>query len=399
MTIPRLPRVEDFSDRLRGPEVTSRVGLWLGIAFGVCFLTGFWSHLQQTTPSWLAISPNPFWLYRVTQGTHIIAGTIAVPLLLVKLWSVFPQFFKRPPKGLGRVVLDALERVSIAILVAAALFQLVIGLINVTQWYPWSFSFRSTHYAVGWLVIGALVLHIAVKLPVIREALASDVPEADDEVGDEVDEPVAEDAGEASVVAEGLSRRGLLRATLGASGLVALLTAGQTVPWLRNVSAFSVRTGAGPQGLPINRTAMAAGIKDVSGDPSWRLELVFGSKTMQMSRSQLEAMPQSSHDLPIACVEGWSAIARWTGVPMATMAALVGAPERSTARVSTLQTRGAFGRSELPAQFVEDERTLLALQLNGQRLSLDHGYPCRIIAPNRPGVWQTKWVNRLEFFA
>ena len=64
-----------------------------------------------------------------------------------------------------------------------------------------------------------------------------------------------------------------------------------------------------------------------------------------------------------------------------------------------MQTRGAFGKSELPAQFVSDERTLLALSINGEPLSLDHGFPCRIIAPNRPGVWQTKWVNRLEFFA
>ncbi|MET0767323.1 MAG: molybdopterin-dependent oxidoreductase [Aeromicrobium sp.] len=39
---------------------------------------------------------------------------------------------------------------------------------------------------------------------------------------------------------------------------------------------------------------------------------------------------------------------------------------------------------------------MLALQLNGETLSLDHGYPCRLIAPNRPGVFQTKWVRRLE---
>lgn len=32
----------------------------------------------------------------------------------------------------------------------------------------------------------------------------------------------------------------------------------------------------------------------------------------------------------------------------------------------------------------------------GAGLSLDHGFPARIIAPNRPGVLQTKWVHRLE---
>ena len=61
-----------------------------------------------------------------------------------------------------------------------------------------------------------------------------------------------------------------------------------------------------------------------------------------------------------------------------------------------MQTIGAFRTSELPADFVRDHRTLLALELNGETLSLDHGYPCRIIAPNRPGVLQTKWVRKLE---
>ena len=49
-----------------------------------------------------------------------------------------------------------------------------------------------------------------------------------------------------------------------------------------------------------------------------------------------------------------------------------------------------------PANFAADDRTLLALDLAGEPLSLDHGFPCRLIAPNRPGVLQTKWVSRLE---
>jgi DMSO/TMAO reductase YedYZ molybdopterin-dependent catalytic subunit len=43
-----------------------------------------------------------------------------------------------------------------------------------------------------------------------------------------------------------------------------------------------------------------------------------------------------------------------------------------------------------------DPLTLLATGLNGDELDLDHGYPARLIAPNRPGVLQTKWVHRLE---
>ena len=36
-----------------------------------------------------------------------------------------------------------------------------------------------------------------------------------------------------------------------------------------------------------------------------------------------------------------------------------------------------------------------ALYVNEERLNLDHGYPVRLIGPNRPGVLQTKWVERV----
>ena len=39
---------------------------------------------------------------------------------------------------------------------------------------------------------------------------------------------------------------------------------------------------------------------------------------------------------------------------------------------------------------------LLATHLNGERLDLDHGYPLRLIAPNRAGVLNTKWLTRIE---
>jgi DMSO/TMAO reductase YedYZ molybdopterin-dependent catalytic subunit len=64
--------------------------------------------------------------------------------------------------------------------------------------------------------------------------------------------------------------------------------------------------------------------------------------------------------------------------------------------VTSLQPRGAWRESRLPAEVAADPLTLLALDLAGQPLSPDHGYPCRLVAANRPGVLQTKWVARLE---
>jgi hypothetical protein len=374
----RLPHPDDFESRARGAELSARVGTLLGICFGVCFLTGMWSHFQYSTPGWLTLSPQPAQLYRWTQGLHIISGTAAIPLLLVKLWSVFPRLFIRPPSGKRALLVEGLERGSIAVLMGSTLFMLASGTLNIIGWYPWEFSFRRTHEAVAWVAIGSLLVHIAVKLPVIREGLGAPVkhPEHDHD-------PSAP------------SRRSVLNGAFIASGLAVLLTAGQTVPVLRKVSAFSIRPGDGPQDLPVNRTAAGAGTEKTALDPSWRLEVVVGDRTVSLTRDELLAMPQSTHRLPIACVEGWSRSAVWTGVPVRDIIALVGGAPDADVTVKSLQTKGAFGSSLVVGNVVEDARTMLAFELNGETLDIDHGYPARLIAPNRPGVFQTKWVNQM----
>src|SRR5205085_7771216 len=139
------------------------------------FVTGLISHEAHVTHPFIAFPTRPVSLYRVTQGLHVISGTAAIPLLLVKLWSVFPKLFARPPRDLGKLLVEALERISIAVLVAAAIFQLASGLANAAQWYPWDFHFRPTHYALAWIAIGALAVHVAVKLPITRDVLRADI--------------------------------------------------------------------------------------------------------------------------------------------------------------------------------------------------------------------------------
>ena len=376
-----VPSPHDFRSALRHPTVTTRVGAWLGVCFGLAFLTGLISHYAQATTQPVPFPTSPAWGYRVTQGLHVVAGAAAVPLLLVKLWSVYPRLFVRPPRDrLAELGRHALERASIGVLVAASVFQLATGLANSSQWYPWAFSFRSTHYAVAWVAIGALVVHLAVKLPLVRESWQSRV------------DPEAASAG-------GLGRRDLLRTTWLAAGVAVLATAGSTVPLLRRISVLGVRSGDGPGGIPINRSAVAAGVVPSATGAAYRLTLAYGDREMVLTRAELAALPQSTETLPIACVEGWSASGEWTGVRMRDLLDLVGAPRDSDVQVRSLQTRYSFGESVLPGHFADDDRTLLALALNGEPLALDHGYPCRVIAPNRPGVLQTKWVRSLEVLA
>lgn len=190
------------------------------------------------------------------------------------------------------------------------------------------------------------------------------------------------------------------RAFFGAVGLatvaVTALTAGQSVPALNGINLLGPRDGSGPQGLPVNKTAASAQVEQTATDPAWRLQLGSGSTTVSLSRADLLGLPQIEVELPVACVEGWSRSARWTGVRIADLLAVVGTGADVAVRVTSLQPPGAYTVMEMGPEFARHPKTLLALALNGETLDLDHGFPARIMAPGRPGVLQTKWVGQLE---
>lgn len=361
--MPELPRPGWYPRQARGAWLSARVGTALGVSFTLCFLTGLISHLHQHST---LLPSQPAWGYALSQGLHVTSGIASIPLLAVKLWSVAPRFWKRPLIG---GVLRMAERASVLVLVASAVFELVTGLLNVAEVYAFGFYFPPVHYAVAWLAIGAIAVHVAVQLPVVRRELGR--PDA---------EPVS----------SGLGRRQVLGLAGVASLLAAVATAGDKLPFLRPIGVLSQRSGDGPQGVPVNRSAAAAG---VTGTDGWSLEVVDGDRTRTFTRAQLAALPQHEAYLPIACVEGWNAWARWEGVRLGD---LIDAPDAVSLVVVSSPDRGGYGRSTIGPAALADPQTLLALRVNGDALAPDHGYPLRLIAPNRPGALQTKWVNRIE---
>ena len=182
-----------------------------------------------------------------------------------------------------------------------------------------------------------------------------------------------------------------------ASTALVAATVGGTVALLGPVSVLAQRRpGVGPQGLPVNKTAAGARVTETAVDPGYRLEVVGRVATpLRLSLADLQALPQHEAELPIACVEGWSASARWRGVRARDLLARAGAADGAEATVESLQPSGRYRASALNRDQVADRDTLFALTLNGEPLHIDHGYPVRLIGPNRPGVLQTKWVARV----
>lgn len=194
-----------------------------------------------------------------------------------------------------------------------------------------------------------------------------------------------------------VSRRALL-GTIAASGAALVtFTAGQSFGWLAPLNLFAPRVqGFGPQSLPVNKTARDAGVLAVAQAHDWRLSVRGPRGVVELSRSRLERLPQTTATLPIACVEGWSTWAEWGGIRMRDLVALAGGPVDAAVRITSLQPRGAYRVTTMGPEFAQDPATLVALRLNGETLDLDHGYPARIIAPGRPGVLQTKWLSSIE---
>lgn len=403
-------RPDFWRSPLRGPWLTAVLGLVLLFGVTVLFVTGLLSYaaynpdlapVNDQTPDkgWLGFylfswPTSPYWLYRVTQGVHVVLGVVLVPVLLAKLWSVIPKLFEWPPV---RSVSHGIERLSLLLLVGGAGFEFVTGILNVQLHYVFPGSFYVLHFYGAWVFIGAFVVHVAFRLPrairAVRAGTTQPAPDTAEAAGLVAPRPAAPT----------ISRRGALGMVgLGSLALFAV-TAGQSVGgWWRRTALLAPHgqePATGPNGFQINKTAGSVGIRPSDIGPGWRLTVRGPGRQLVLTREQLLAMAQHESALPIACVEGWSTPDQlWSGVRLVDLAALVGwKTDAPQVLVESVQRGGSFSHAALRDNQVRDQRSLLALHVNGAVLSHDHGYPARVIVPGAPGVLNTKWVTRLTF--
>ncbi|MEU0239283.1 molybdopterin-dependent oxidoreductase [Nocardiopsis sp. NPDC006198] len=404
-------RAEFWRSPLRGPRLTSLLGAVLLGGVPVLFLTGLLSYAaynpdlgsNDMTPGKGLLGfhlfpwpTDPPWLYRLTQGVHVTLGVTLVPVLLAKLWSVAPLFYRWPPV---RSPAHALERLSLLFLVGGALFVFATGILNIQLEYAFPGSFYPLHLYGSWVFVAAFSSHVVLKLPAAVRALRGPRRGAGAP-------PPPPGTGEGLIAPAPAPRTASRRTLLGAVGLgslaLFLTTVGQSLGGPFRRTAVLAPHGRLPEdgadGFPVNTTAAHAGITGADTGPDWRLTVRYGDREAVLTREELLALPQHRSALPIACVEGWSTRdLDWEGVRLADLAALVGADGAPGVLVESAQRSGAFRRAALRANQVADPRSLLALRVGGEDLSPDHGYPARVVVPANPGVHNTKWVTRLGF--
>jgi DMSO/TMAO reductase YedYZ molybdopterin-dependent catalytic subunit len=408
-------RLAAWRSPLRGPWLTAILGAILLAGLPLVIITGLLSYVAYgpqfgqaipADPGWLRLPAfdwptRPVWLYQLNQGVHVDLGLVLIPVVLAKLWSVLPKLFAWPP---ARSLAQLVERLSLLLLVGGVLFEIATGVLNIQYDYLFGFSFYTAHYYGAWVFTAALSVHVALKLPrmlralrsrslrsVLRTSRADTTPEPPDQTG-----LVAAHPAPATI-----SRRGALGLVGGGAALIAVLSIGQSLGGpTRRLALLLPRgrtNGTGPNAFQVNKTALAAGIRPIDVGTDWRLTLTGSGTPVVLDRAALAALPQHTATLPIACVEGWATTQDWTGVRLRDLARLAGVATPHSARVQSVQRGGSFGGATLQANQVLDPDALLATRVNGADLSIDHGYPARIIVPALPGVHNTKWVASIAF--
>jgi DMSO/TMAO reductase YedYZ molybdopterin-dependent catalytic subunit len=134
-------------------------------------------------------------------------------------------------------------------------------------------------------------------------------------------------------------------------------------------------------------------VKPVNG-ATWRLELsgLIADKR-PWSLAQLQALPRSSMVIKHICVEGWSYIGGWSGVPLRVFLERVGADLR--AKYVAFKTADNYPSSIDMATALHPQ-TLLATKYGGDTLADPFGFPMRLRTATKLGYKNPKWVTAIE---
>jgi len=121
---------------------------------------------------------------------------------------------------------------------------------------------------------------------------------------------------------------------------------------------------------------------------------------VELSLADLHRLGKIEHVTMHHCIQGWTGIAKWGGVPMKEVIALV-RPLPAAKVVAFFSFGGAlYGGPYYDTQLLENvlkPECLLASEMNGKALPEVYGAPLRLRVENQLGYKMVKWIERIEF--
>ncbi len=120
----------------------------------------------------------------------------------------------------------------------------------------------------------------------------------------------------------------------------------------------------------------------------------------EFSYSELKAMPKQEQITKHFCIQGWSGVAKWGGVPINHILDIVKPGPEARYAVFYSFAEGSEGGIYYDVHTIQNMRhelTLLAYEMNGAPLDVPHGAPLRLRCENQLGFKMVKWIRAIEF--
>ncbi|ASY43731.1 MAG: molybdopterin-binding protein [Pseudomonadota bacterium] len=140
-----------------------------------------------------------------------------------------------------------------------------------------------------------------------------------------------------------------------------------------------------------------------SGFADWRLPVTgLVARPLSLSLAQLQAMPHRTQITRHDCVEGWSAIGKWRGVPLKPILETAGLSDRARYLVFRCADDMGGGRPYYESIDRFDAfhpQTILAYALNDRPLTVANGAPLRLRVERQLGYKQAKYLMGIEAVA
>lgn len=126
----------------------------------------------------------------------------------------------------------------------------------------------------------------------------------------------------------------------------------------------------------------------------WRLEVTgLVENPLSLTYDEILAMPQVTQITYLYCMPGYEGTGEWTGVPLLSVLEKAGYSDET---VSVVFHAADEYSSSIPLEKALLEDTILAYKMNGVTLPEEHGYPLRLVVPDKVGYKWVKWVVKIE---
>jgi len=150
------------------------------------------------------------------------------------------------------------------------------------------------------------------------------------------------------------------------------------------------------EAFPVYYVSKTLPVWDASVRGPWSLEVSgLVRRPLTLSLDDLLKLKQTRHRVNHYCVEGWTAVAEWSGVRVSELARLAGlTPD---AKYVDFQSFDDGYHESWDIDSALHRQTLIALAMDGRLLAPAHGAPARLHSPIKLGYKSTKFLTRVVF--